>query len=284
MNVKKKQHYVWKHYLKPWSQKGQIWCNRNGKTFHTSLENIGQKRYFYKAEKLNDFEINIVKSVIRKRHHSSHTLGMKTLEMYQSTACGDDHLQKNGIEEFHTLVESTAIEVLSFLQKKDLSWLENDLSKSNFSGFIGSQYTRTNRAHTKMVDSLDAVSNNFPEYKDKFDPGKISKVLSLILADTVGNWIHSEGKFYLLENYTDKEFITGDQPVYNLKMKISEDYNFPTSFKLYYPLTPQLALLISDNNKEETDINIYDVINYNDFIKQAALEQIYSSNQESIEN
>ena len=165
-----------------------------------------------------------------------------------------------------------------------MSWLENDLSKSNFSGFIGSQYTRTNRAHTKMVDSLDAVSNNFPEYKDKFDPGKISKVLSLILADTVGNWIHSEGKFYLLENYTDKEFITGDQPVYNLKMKISEDYNFPTSFKLYYPLTPQLALLISDNNKEETDINIYDVINYNDFIKQAALEQIYSSNQESIEN
>ena len=24
MNVKKKQHYVWKHYLKPWSENGQI--------------------------------------------------------------------------------------------------------------------------------------------------------------------------------------------------------------------------------------------------------------------
>jgi len=35
---KKRQHYVWKNYLKPWTLDNKIWCKRKDKIFNTSLD------------------------------------------------------------------------------------------------------------------------------------------------------------------------------------------------------------------------------------------------------
>lgn len=283
MNNKKKHHYVWKHYLKPWSENGQIWCNRKGNIFITSLENIGQKRFFFKTEKLTDFEEKIINEIIYHRYQSTHDIAIKTFQMYQISANGDEFLQKNGIEEFHTMVESTAIDILNQLYSCNLNFQKHDQQKLFFSSFIGFQYMRTNRTHIKVAEGLVAAANAFPEFKGQFEAIKISKVLSLILADAVGNWIYSEGRFHLLENHTKEDFITGDQPVFNLCMKHSDGVSLPTIFELYYTLTPKLALLITKNDKEETKLNANDVAKYNDFINKSSLEQIYSSTQENIE-
>jgi hypothetical protein len=283
MKIKKKHHYVWKHYLKPWTKNGQIWCNRKGNIFITSLENIGQKRFFFKAEKLTDFENKMIENVIFHRHQSTHDLAIKTLKMYQISANGDEFLQKNGIEEFHTMVESTAIETLDQLYSCNLNFQKYDQQKLFFSSFIGFQYMRTNRTHIKVSEGLVAAANDFPEFKGQFNAEKISKVLSLILADAIGNWIYSEGHYHLLENHTSEDFITGDQPVFNLAVKHSDGISLPTVFELYYPLTPKLALLITKNDKKETKLKINDVAKYNDFINASSFEQIYSNTQEILE-
>lgn len=167
--MKKKQHYVWKHYLKPWSENGQIWCNRNGNIFKTSLKNIGQQRFFYKAEKLNEFEFSIVKCVIKTMHPTGHDLHIKTYEMYNTSASGGEFMEKNGTEEYHTIMERTAIETLALLINKDLSWLNNEHTRALFSCFLGSQYTRTNTATTKMANALNSASKQFPEYEKFYD-------------------------------------------------------------------------------------------------------------------
>ena len=48
MQITKKQHYVWRFYLKPWTDsKETIACCRNDKVFRSVLMGVGQENYFY---------------------------------------------------------------------------------------------------------------------------------------------------------------------------------------------------------------------------------------------
>ena len=60
-NIKKKQHYVWKNYLRPWTENNKIWCLRQGEKFCTSPDNIALQRFFYQAEPLNLNELEYIK-------------------------------------------------------------------------------------------------------------------------------------------------------------------------------------------------------------------------------
>jgi len=50
MEIKKRQHYVARYYLKPWSDNEQIYCIRNQKVFKSNLMNIAQEKYFYELQ------------------------------------------------------------------------------------------------------------------------------------------------------------------------------------------------------------------------------------------
>ena len=58
--VTKKQHYIWRNYLRPWtdnnSTTGRITCLRKNKIFPTSLMNIAHENYFYNIHALSDLE------------------------------------------------------------------------------------------------------------------------------------------------------------------------------------------------------------------------------------
>ena len=53
----KNQHYVWRHYLKPWSKEKKIWCIRDTNPFKINVEKIAKEDYFYAADPLNNDEI-----------------------------------------------------------------------------------------------------------------------------------------------------------------------------------------------------------------------------------
>ena len=56
-NVTKKSHFVWKYYLRNWATDGSIFCSMNGSIPQkTSLDNVANKRYFYKLTSFNQFE------------------------------------------------------------------------------------------------------------------------------------------------------------------------------------------------------------------------------------
>jgi hypothetical protein len=58
---KRRHHYVWRAYLKPWSTNNKIWCHRDGKIFNPNLMGIGQERDFYKLKHLTKSDIALIK-------------------------------------------------------------------------------------------------------------------------------------------------------------------------------------------------------------------------------
>ncbi|WP_375749682.1 DUF4238 domain-containing protein [Vibrio sp. HN007] len=282
MNNKKQQHYIWKHYLSPWLKGEKVWCNRSGKIFPTSRDNIGQQRFFYEAEPLNDFERKLVISFIKKMHPTSYETSLSTLEIYDVVSRGDQLTRRNGIEEYHTSIEHKAEATIESLWDKDLSWLDNMQSKIDFSRFLGVQYCRTNRGRQSSSISLREVEAAFPMYTGLFSPDKLSKVLCLLMGDVVGNWIYSSGHFSLLSNSTTLEFITGDQPLFNLDMRGRGKNENAMEFNLFYPISPKLALLITRDRKEHKELNIDEVNSYNKFIVSCSHEQLYAKNKESL--
>jgi len=61
--LKKRQHYVWRHYLKQWTINEKIFCHREGVIFGSGLMGVGQSRYFYKLNELSKQDIHIIYKV-----------------------------------------------------------------------------------------------------------------------------------------------------------------------------------------------------------------------------
>jgi len=61
MIKKRKHHYVWKYYLKPWVSDDQVVCLRDHKVFKTSLENVANSRDFYRLKEMSEADIYFLK-------------------------------------------------------------------------------------------------------------------------------------------------------------------------------------------------------------------------------
>ncbi|MEM6248429.1 DUF4238 domain-containing protein [Shewanella vaxholmensis] len=280
--MKKKQHYVWKYYLSSWAnESNQIWCRRDNNFFYTALENIAQKRYFYEAEALNDLEQEIVYKQLASRHPSSIIVNASTLNVYDIVSRGDEEQRRCGLEEYHTEIEHKVIDTIKLLLNKDMSWIEEKTKKIDFCNFLGIQYTRTNRSLMMQKEMIQEVLKKNPKYNDNVDPIKIVKVLNMVMSNHIGNWIYSSGLFSLISNNSDVEFVTGDQPILNIGEK-HED-GVAKEMKIYYPLSPKIALLISNYYVENDIHDENEVKKYNNFIIDASFEQIYASSKCSLE-
>jgi len=271
----KKQHYVWQYYLKAWALENKIWCKRDGKIFNPSTEGVAQERYFYEAIPLYPYEIDLVNALISKLHPTAYETIRSTLQVYIETSLGDENLRRNGLEKYHSLVEEKAVPILSALREGDKNILSIEQNRINFSYFIGCQYTRTKKIRKR--DLNPPKNMEVPKPFKECDFNKVSYVMSFLLADIIGNWANSCAVFNLLENNSDLEFLTCDQPVFNFLAKDGEE---PHQFKLYYPLSPKFALFIS-NNEIEKNINSKDkVLIYNNYIKSISSEFLFARNKE----
>lgn len=83
----KKQHYIWRSYLAPWtrdnSNKGQIFCRREGRIFPVSLMNVAHENYFYEVKELSKREIELIYGMtIRGKTGIQKTVGENWLNLY----------------------------------------------------------------------------------------------------------------------------------------------------------------------------------------------------------
>src|SRR5680860_163315 len=68
MSIVKRQHYVWRHYLKPWADKEYIWTyfKELGKIEKPSLMGVAQEKYFYKLVDISDEDEEYLKKFIER--------------------------------------------------------------------------------------------------------------------------------------------------------------------------------------------------------------------------
>lgn len=275
-NIKKSQHYVWKNYLKPWATDGQIYCFRDGKIFKTSPDNIAQQNYFYKSNPINIEEINLANYYISIFAPAVKEPLSSLLRIYHITANTNNYLMKCGIEDFHGIVETNFFPVLAKLYEADLSFLGIGKEKSDFSFFIGCQYSRTNNMRSRFIESKIAVPKNV-------DKENIAKILSLFISAIISNWVYSKANLQFLINKTSEPFITGDQPVFNLKGTESKEIA-PSEFELFYPISPLQAIILGENTTQPLVVieDVEKVKWFNSKIWENAKEQIYAKHEENL--
>ena len=274
-NDVKKQHYVWEFYLKAWCFEGnKVWCNRNGNIFNTSTENIAQERRFYEITPLTNDEIGLIEAGINTMPKENHNILKLKLKNLVECSLYSDNTRKNALESEYADMEQRTVSILQSIRNGTIDMLDNEYDKNIFSIFLGMQYTRTPKSRNGKINCLSEgrfqISNNFSFYWSY-----------IFFSDSISSWI-SSAKVSLLKNKTNIPFITGDQPVINIK---SEYDNTPAKeIQLYYPISPKLALLFDEKELFENPISVNDVLFYNEKIKQASEALIVGNKKETLEN
>jgi len=279
---KKRQHYVWKNYLKPWTSDNNIWCKRHNSIFNVSVNNIAHERFFYELKPLNEIELQVVTSFIKKTPPENHSLLIKQLAQYLYIGNGpDEYLRKNGIEEYHSRIEENAVPLLESIYKKDLSFLNNIDKKTSFFYFISLQYCRTKRMFERAVTGLNNLPVRPPvEFEGKFSYENIVKAFSIILAECSANWMFEKASIYFIE--TDYEFIASDQPLINIHSNNEITYEPIKEVEYYYPITPHLALFITAKKFNNIKIGSLETEKYNKLLYDKSHEQIYALSKETL--
>lgn len=300
------QHYVWRRYLRPWSSNGKtdgkIHCYflRDAKKANPNLQGVAVKRYFYKLNELSNDDIAFIKKlIIDPTEEHLQQLNMNWIEIFnfiyelrnQLVEKGTTNSEANSIidehiinfeEDLHCSIEDGATKYIDSILQHDISFYKSDHDCMEFLRYLCVQYLRTNKIKSRIISSLS-------KYNKYVDINKIWNVLSHIMATNVAYSFYAErniSRIVLLINNTSNVFITGDQPVINT-YSIDKALNaVPLEMELYYPVSPNVAILITKKPEYACDtitLNEEQVDYFNSHIAKGAYEQIYSNSQESIE-
>lgn len=261
--LKKRQHYVWRHYLKSWAIDEQIWAllKDKKKLIRSNLMGVAQERYFYRLEVFNKEEEDFLyKLVVHMSHQSVKELNLDFFYLYtshyklneqlkDSQIMGEakeklqkeiDILEKNLMEDVHTKMEASGNLLLSVIDSKNYSFLEDEQALYSTMLFLFFQYIRTKKMKTQVLEGLSIGP-------------KFWNVISHVMATTLCR-IYSFSKnlnFTFLENSTKMRFLTCDQPVLNILADRVDETGSTNEIELYYPLSPTLALRISFTERSE---------------------------------
>lgn len=254
--IKQRQHYVSRYYLTAWTNnKKQIFCLRDNRIFLSSLMNIAQERFFYKIQDLDQKQKEFIKKIILDtKNEKLIELHFNFLRLYtkvnfieklfpNNTDINDEvnKIKINLEEDYHANIESIGIKYIDMLRNKDIDFYNNidTNDRMEFLFFIVLQYFRTKKIKNDVMNSFKNYSYNME---------KIYPFLAHIFSTNLSYNLHLDKsmKLILLENDTNENFLTGDQPIlntYSFLNKKELEYN---ELEFYYPISPRLAILISD--------------------------------------
>jgi len=257
---KRRQHHVWQHYLRSWTVDDQLFCLRNGEIFATGTNSVAVDRDFYKLHKLTAEDLALIKMLViepahplAKQHHE-HLLmqlagpsrfveqnrdRLPNIEQFDELL--DVH-QTNALEDYHAGIENSFLPLLDDILKRDLSFYERDDDCINFFHFICTQQMRTKGVKARSIERVRT--------HDGKDLTRIWDIMTHMFAFNIGMSLFLERKrreLVLIHNSTDVPFITGDQPITNLR---GDGIRPPDEVCFYYPVSPSLALLLTEADKE----------------------------------
>lgn len=294
-----KQHYVWQAYLKPWTTDDKLFCLREGTVFQTNTKAIANRRYFYKSPELDLSDLKFIEELITsqavpflQRIHRSWLdtliIPFRKIKVMEEKGCDQDklneirkHFENNMIEELHAQIENSSITYLEDLLKGNLDFYSIEESKFEFLLFLGFQYTRTNKIRTNLLKGLKSE----PTFYSRME--KIWSIASILFSINIAQGIAARPfNLVLLTNNTEDTFIAGDQPIINTHATNIPQDTQVSQLELYYPISPRLAVLITDNmayKNDSLELSGQQVADYNGQIAKQSVEQIYGNSKEALQ-
>ncbi|WGL99931.1 DUF4238 domain-containing protein (plasmid) [Arsenophonus sp. aPb] len=299
-NKKIRHHYVWAYYLRRWSSdKVNIWyISRTGKISNDGIKGLAREDNFYKIGFFKEKDVHLVKEIIKNCHvelQKQHVNFFKKFAEIQNLAkiASDitdnkdinDRITSNIFEDYFSSMEKRAIDLINSLNDGKTDYIENKDKYCELCLFVAYQYSRTLRMKRILIDALNTIEDtphkallrDFYQRNWWFMCSFFAGNLSYDMAT------NKSAKIFILNNETDIDFITSDQPVIN----INPDGHKAENIDYYYPLSPKKALLIitSDNNyfniKKLTKENVCFL---NREIALQSYKTIFSINKDGINN
>lgn len=296
---KRRQHYVWRHYLNSWAADEMIWCFRNGSIYNTNLVNVAQQRDFYKINKLSAEEMQLLRMLaIGPYKDRDIDLNAGWIRIFQmaynikelASSVGIDKPEiitqidtaiHNIEEEYHSYIEGNSARYLESLLSGDISFYYNADDCMAFIYFISLQYMRTKKIQENVVRS---IKTPLP-----VDFRNIWPILRHVYATQIAKNLYLQKELYcpvLLTNSTYVPLLTSDQPIINTHAA-KLNMNKPVEeLEFYYPISQNTALLITPDRKYR-DTRLYvmnydDVCMYNTAMVTCSHEQVFSSCEHSL--
>lgn len=285
----KKQHYVWKKYLKAWADDTEknIWAKIINKDAisQVGLTSVAQESFFYKIEKLSEDEMEYCRRFGQRFSPFIRYYSEELLKFYQAGSAGvkstdgKTYLSNQFFEDIHSGIEELGLPLVDCKSIDDLKGLHFRVLDDSIS-FLCTQYFRTRKMRTALVNG----TKSSPWESALFD--KAYPYFSMLFASQMSINLIPQAKYIFVKNNTDVPFITTDQPVINLlKDELDEDGHVK-DLKFYYPISPTSAIMISlESNMEmfsEQEVDRDEVARLNAKMKQQAHNFIFANNESVI--
>lgn len=293
---KRRHHHVWQHYLRAWSSDGtSVVCREGERCFVTSTSNVGVERDFYRLHALTSQDEMIVRGLIaRSPEHlrGSHLEWLKafmlpgrlrdlarTQPLSREQLDAIDELEVNFEEDLHGVTEREGRQFLDRLRAGDTSFFTDPAQFAVFARFLNVQSFRT----TRLRERFSSIQLPL----DGFDPIRILGVMRHILSVNVmssmtldlANWHIS------LLRARDSEFVTGDQPVINIRGN-NHPSDPPTALEFYYPVAPDVAVLVGNtrygSEPADRELSGNEVDVFNSRIASTANRQIFGKSEQAL--
>lgn len=293
----RRQHTVWRNYLRAWATKEQVWCGMPQKCFPANLMNVGQERDFYRIAEMTDEDVALVRAalVVPIRNQLLKELAEQWLQAFEQVrqmrrmldglapgaSSGLEKAFVEAEEKLQGAIEQNAIPLLERLLLAETFCLDEDSEYSAFMHFMMTQYFRTTRILGNMRRDMD---ERFLGTLDR-SMGAIRHISATNVAWTLIAE-RSTMKPYLLTNRSGVALIAGDQPVINmLAVDIAADV-MVEDCEFYYPLSPEKALVVSKSDRFASGLiaDPQTAKEFNRLIAVSAERQIFAAKASDLED
>lgn len=205
------------------------------------------------------------------------------------------------IEDYMCDIETDLITYIKHLINNDKTFYYNIYDKIDESnkkyGFLYNltmQYFRTKKMRNKIKATFDdikkeALSNSKSKFRDIILHADIDALFPIFMianSALTALAMYKKGMdLKILTNTANHGFITGDQPVVNLKADY-KNTDAPAELEFYYPISPKKAIIIGEElsmyPEEIRDINL--IQSFNNKIAEASEENLISKDKRELQS
>lgn len=295
--MKKRQHTVWRHYLNSWAEIGSIYCLRGTSIFETNTINVAVEHNYYKLSEFNSEDLLLIRTLVINLSPSTAresferllnitSMPSKMIDRFSDGSAASDKIRRNAlnyandiIEDLHSSIEQKFLINLSNALSGNLDFYRNNSECAHFFYFLCNQHLRTKNMKQRVVQGMKEIYNQ--------DFSRIYDVMAIMHATNIGASLYverSRRSLSIIDNHTNFDFITCDQPTINL---YSKENSLPDKLSFFYPISPKKALILSEVDEEPlfstATLTPSVVAELNSKMYQESHSQVYATDRRTLE-